>query len=239
MRQIVKDYSAITELPQTALVPIGGSMAPKELVFHILADNAQQVQVLDIGFGEGQLAHVIKNNEATRHWSVDGIDGLEANCLSRALIDQKVYRNIWHGLAQEIPADVFRQYKILCLLDVIEHLNAHTARWLLHTLLSSMADDAFLFVSTPLWFYPQDHKQQGDLEEHLIGVPVTSMMALIPKLFAINHPLVGGFVYTKQSLDFIEFFQPTPDRSFSFDRGLRMLQALGMPYQPGIMYRPG
>ncbi|HRO57473.1 MAG TPA: methyltransferase domain-containing protein, partial [Nitrosomonas europaea] len=167
--------------------------------------------MLDIGFGAGKLGELIKSNLATAHWSVDGIDGFEANCHNIDLFEKKIYRNIWHGLAQDLPSDWLRSYQIICLLDVIEHLTADTAKWLLRTLLTHMGDDAFLFISTPLWFYPQDTMQQGDLEEHLIGIPATSMMALIPKIYSINSPLVGGFVLGKRSLDFIEFFQPTSD----------------------------
>ncbi len=237
INQVVREYALVTELSPTDKLVIGDSASPKGLIFHILPDPAAPTEVLDIGFGAGRLGELIKSNPATRHWSVDGIDGWQANCQNRELIERQVYRNIWHGLAQDLPHDQLRRYKVLCLLDVIEHLNADTARWLLRTLLAGMADDAFLFISTPLWFYPQHAHQTGDLEEHLIGIPASSMMVLMPYLYAVNPPLIGGFVLGKRSLPFIEFFQPTADREFSFEKGMMIANAIGMQCQPGVVYK--
>lgn len=82
-------------------------------------------------------------------------------------------------------------------------------------------------------YIPRHPVQQGDLEEHLIGISATSMMALIPKMYSINAPLVGGFVLGKRSLDFIEFFQPTSDKRSSYERGVMLAQACGYQYRPG------
>ena len=103
--------------------------------------------------------------------------------------------------------------------------------------MNNLNKDSYLFISTPLWFYPQDHEQEGDLEEHLIGVPVSSMFALIPKMYAINHPLVGGFVLSKSSLDYIDFFQPTDNRNFSYEMGLKVLNTMGIDYKPGVLIK--
>jgi 2-polyprenyl-3-methyl-5-hydroxy-6-metoxy-1,4-benzoquinol methylase len=236
-RQVVKDYSIVAPLAGTGQFPRGESASPKDVVFHILEDNSQPVEILDIGFGTGTLGEIVKNNPATAHWAVDGVDGFEPNCCNAELFDKMIYRHIWYGLAQEIPLDQFKKYKIICLLDIVEHLTADTARWLVRTLLASMADDAFLFISTPLWFYPQEHIQEGDLEEHLIGVPATSMMALLPLMYTVVPPLVGGFVFAKRSLDFIEFFQPTSDRSFSYERGLAIAEIINCQYVPGQLFK--
>ena len=237
INQVVRDYALATQLSPTDKLAIGDSASPKALIFHILQDNSVPVDVLDIGFGAGRLGELVKSNPATSHWSVDGIDGWAANCHNGGLIERQIYRNIWHGLAQDLPHDQLRRYKIICLLDVIEHLNADTARWLMRTLLSGMADDAFLFISTPLWFYPQEQHQDGDLEEHLIGIPASSMMVLMPHMYAVSHPLIGGFVLGKRSLEFIEFFQPTSDRGFSYDKGMMIAKAIGMQCQPGVVYK--
>jgi 2-polyprenyl-3-methyl-5-hydroxy-6-metoxy-1,4-benzoquinol methylase len=239
LRQIVKDYELIDPIINSTLQPGGESASPKELIFHILKDNAAPVEVLDIGFGKGHLGEVIKGNPQTAHWSVDGVDGFEGSCNHPALFERKVYRNIWHGLAQSVPSDRFAKYDIICLLDVIEHMTAETAKWLLRTLLTSMGDHSFLFVSTPLWFYPQHSQQSGDLEEHLIGVPASSMMALVPVMYAMNHPLIGGFVLGKRSLDFIDFFQPTADKSFSYEKGLHVANAVNFQGVPGKFFRIG
>ena len=237
MKKIVENYRPVTDLPTLKHQPMGDSASPKAMIFHILKDNAQSVSVLDIGFGTGNLGRLIKSNPESTHWTIDGIEGWEANCLNKELIDQKIYRNIWHGLAQELPSEALSKYNIICLLDVIEHLNAETAKWLLRTLLTNMGDDSFLFISTPLWYYPQDQHQDGDLEEHLIGVPASSMMALIPELYSISHPLVGGFIYSKKSLQFVEFFQPTSNKSFSYEMGTSILKAMNIPSEAGIVYR--
>lgn len=231
--QVVRDYSAILALEESGLAVQGDSASPKGLIFHILEDNSRHIEVLDIGFGAGNLGLHIKNNPTTAHWAVDGVDGFQANCHNTSLIEKSVYRNIWHGLAQAIPGEQFEKYSIICLLDVIEHLPTDTAKQLLRDLLTNMRHDAFLFISTPLWFYPQDTLQPGDLEEHLIGVPATSMMALLPKMYSIAPPLVGGFVLGKRSLDFIEFFQPTTDKGFSYQKGMDIAEAIGCHLQPG------
>lgn len=142
-------------------------------------------------------------------------------------------------MAQELPSEVFRQYDIICLLDVIEHLDAQTAKWLLRSILVNMADDALFFISTPLWFYPQNSAQVDDLEDHLIGVPASSMMALQPLMYAVNPPLVGGFILSKRSLEFVEFFEPTANKSFSYEKGLAIANAVRMNLQPGIVFKQG
>jgi 2-polyprenyl-3-methyl-5-hydroxy-6-metoxy-1,4-benzoquinol methylase len=236
MRTIVENYAIIAPAAISTAVPQGHSDCPKTVIFHILKDNSAAIEVLDIGFGTGSLGREIKINAPTRHWEIDGIDGFEPNCHNSDLLNARVYRTIWHGLAQEIPPERFQRYKIICLLDVIEHLPAATAKSLLRSLLAGMRDDAFLFVSTPLWFYPQSAQQEGDLEEHLIGVPATSMMALLPKMYSISPELVGAFVLGKKSLDFIEFFQPTTDRNFSLERGLAVANAINLQIRPGMLF---
>lgn len=237
MQQIVKDYQILVEIPHFDTLPKGTSASPKGMIFHILEENTCPIEVLDIGFGTGELGHLIKANRETNHWNIDGIDGWEANCLNKNLFDKNIYRNIWHGLAQELPSEIISKYKIICLLDVIEHLNPETAKWLLRTLLTNMGEDSVLFISTPLWFYPQNQQQDGDLEEHLIGVPASSMMALIPKMYSISYPLVGGFVYGKRSLSYVDFFQPTTDKNFTYDMGANILKCLNIPSEQGKVYK--
>lgn len=237
LTQVVQNYTALIPLQTSQQKPQGDSASPKNLIFHILEDNTAPIEVLDIGFGAGNLGSLLKSTPATAHWVVDGIDGFQANCHNATLIEKSVYRNIWHGLAQFIPAQQFKKYQIICLLDVIEHLPSDIAKQLLRDLLTNMSDDAYLFISTPLWFYPQDTMQEGDLEEHLIGVPATSMMALIPKMYAINHPLVGGFVLGKRSLQFIDFFHPTTDKNFSYQQGLTIARTIGCHCEPGSLVK--
>ena len=238
IRQLFGRPAARAPAPQVpAGVPEGSSLAPKWVVFNILDDNAQDVEVLDIGFGTGGLASLIKDRPETAHWQIDGIDGWEVNCNNPELIAKKLYRSIRHGLAQEMSAEELGRYRIICLLDVIEHLERDMARKLSRMLLTNLGEKSFLFVSTPLWFFPQDSHQRGDLEAHLIGVPASSMMALCPVMYAVNAPLIGGFVLDKSSLELIEFFQPTADRNFTVDKGFRIVQAMNMNYQPGVLTR--
>jgi len=237
MKQLIKDYVFIDHEYRKIGSPLGDSASPKELIFHVLGDNSIDATVLDIGFGAGTLGSLIKASPETNHWSIDGIDGWEANCFNSSLIDKKIYRNIWHGLAQELSAEKIKTYDIICLLDVIEHLDANTARELINFLLHSLGDESVLFISTPLWFYPQDSMQDGDLEEHLIGVPASSMMALLPRMYAVNHPLIGGFVFGKESAAYADFFQPTTNKNFSHEMGLKILNSIGMKYQPNVAFK--
>ncbi len=235
LRQFVKDYQLIENIPEGNYRFDGGSCAPKGMIFHIVEDASKKINVLDIGFGLGQMGEVIKTNPTSSHWEVDGIDGYEVACFNTELFRRNYYRNIWHGLAQDLSIDQLRKYDVICLLDVIEHLNLETAKWFLRTLLSSLREDSFLFISTPLWFYPQARKSEGDLEEHLIGVPASSMMALQPIMYAFGVDLVGGFVYKRTSLDYIEFFQPTVDKTFSIERGIKVATSVGMRLQENIL----
>jgi 2-polyprenyl-3-methyl-5-hydroxy-6-metoxy-1,4-benzoquinol methylase len=237
MRKIVENYKLLFNEEHFKSLPLGDSVSPKEIIFHIMRDNSELIKVLDIGFGTGGLGRLIKNNHSTNHWEIDGVDGWHANCFNKELIDRKIYKNIYHGLAQELSNDLISKYRIICLLDVIEHLDSETAKWLLRTLLANMGENSYLFISTPLWFYPQNQQEHDDLEEHLIGIPITSMMALLPIMYSINNPLVGGFVYSKRSLDYIEFFQPTSNKNFSYQMGLNIASILNLPVKPGTLYK--
>jgi 2-polyprenyl-3-methyl-5-hydroxy-6-metoxy-1,4-benzoquinol methylase len=236
MKQIVENYEIKIEIPVHQQQAHGVSASPKGMIFHAI-DNTQSVKVLDIGFGLGSLGALIKSREESCHWIIDGVDGDISNCYNKSLFDKKYYRNIWHGMAQELPSEVFRQYDIICLLDVIEHLDVQTAKWLLRSILANMSDEALFFISTPLWFYPQDSAQVDDLEDHLIGVPASSMVALQPLMYATNHPLVSGFILNKRSLDFVDFFEPTPNKSFSFEKGMAIANAVRMNLQPGVVFK--
>jgi hypothetical protein len=237
MKSIVENYRVVHQPPESRQAIRGYSLSPKGMIFHILEDNSKATNVLDIGFGEGSLGRLIRSDRTTAHWCVDGIDGFLPNCNNTSLFEGKIYRNIWHGLVQEMPYDRLSQYQIICLLDVIEHLTADTAKWLLRTMLTAMGDNSFLFISTPLWFMPQDHQQEGDLEEHLIGVPATSVMALLPRMYSVSDPLVGGFVFGKESVRFTEFFQPTTDKAFSEEHGRAIARAIGLQCRQGILYK--
>jgi hypothetical protein len=232
---VIDNYMLSGEIKYFPWKCAGTSAAPKKLVFDISLKNSMPVSVLDIGFGKGELGHIIKGDDRARYWEIDGVDGYEPNCYNPALLKDKVYRNIWFGYAQDIPVDVLIKYNIICLLDVIEHLSAEQARKLMRHLLTGMDDEAFLFVSTPLWFYPQAPQQEGDLEEHLIGVPATSMMGMCPVLYAINPPLVGGFVYNKESLHYVDLFHPVTDKGFTYERGMAVVQALNCYIPPGVV----
>lgn len=226
---IVKDYRLVAEIPPTDHVFSGNSAASKDILKFAFADNSLPRSVLDIGFGIGELARMVKGDPALQHWHVDGIDGFDETCRNVELFNKGWYRNVWHGLAQDIEPDTLTAYDALCLFDVIEHLDPVTAKQLLKTLLESLGPNSRLVLSTPLWFYPQDHHRDGDLEEHLIGVPVRSLMALRPVMYAISPDfLIGNFVLTRESLRFIDEFVPTTDRSFSLQQGREQVAELGL-----------
>jgi hypothetical protein len=107
----------------------------------------------------------------------------------------------------------------------------------LRTLLSSLGDQSLLVISTPLWFYPQDRQQDGDLEEHLIGVPASSMMSLKPLMYCMGYALVGNFVFSRESLQYIDGFVPTTDRSFSMERGAELALQCGMNLEQGTLFK--
>lgn len=237
IRQIVKDYNLVEEIAPRDYQFNGTSAALKPMILHLFGDNAQARSVLDIGFGRGELGQLIKTNPATSHWTVDGIDGFDVTCCNKPMFEKGYYRNIWHGYAQELNEDQLKSYDVLCLLDVIEHLDAKTAKELLRNLLASLGDNSLLFISTPLWFYPQDAQQEGDLEEHLIGVPATSMVALKPLMYSVGSHLVGNFVFGRQSLALIDAFEPTTDRAFDIEKGTKLALDAGMKLDPGILFK--
>jgi len=53
--------------------------------------------------------------------------------------------------------------------------------------------------------------------------------------YSIVNPLVGGFVFKKRSLNFVRFFEPTSDKSFSYDQGMIVACAVGMNVDPGFL----
>ncbi|MBF0153640.1 MAG: methyltransferase domain-containing protein [Magnetococcales bacterium] len=235
MRQIISNYELVASIPAGEHAFIGNSSSEKSVIFRVFKDVSLPVRVLDIGFGCGSLGELIKNNPDTSHWQVDGIDGYDISCRNIDLFNKRYYRNIWHTPAQDVPIERMREYDVLCLLDVIEHLHVEEAKRLLKKLLLSLREDSFLFISTPLWFYPQNNQEAGDLEEHLIGVPASSMMALLPLMYAISSDFVGNFVYGRQSIDYIDLFQPVTDKAFSLERGVNVAVAVGMQLTPGIL----
>lgn len=237
LKQTVENYQ-YTSSPETfQQTPKGTSASPKGMILHIPDDCARDTAVLDIGFGSGSLGEFIKSHPQTSHWTVDGVDGFAPNCHNQQLFQKAAYRNIWHGYAQDIASDALARYDIICLLDVIEHLDGETAKWLMRSLLTSMGENACLFISTPLWFYPQNQQQDGDLEEHLIWLPATVMMGLVPTMYSVNPPLIGGFAYRKQSLNYIDLFQPSSNKGFTMEMGTKIAKALGMNLEPGIVYK--
>lgn len=75
IKQIISNYKIIEPIKTSEMKAMGNSASPKETIFHILDDNSQDISVLDIGFGAGTLAELIKSNPTTSHWHIDGIDG--------------------------------------------------------------------------------------------------------------------------------------------------------------------
>jgi len=233
LTQTVSDYASIPgSFSPVKAQPFGQSLAPKPLIFYIVESHERPVNVLDIGFGAGGLGRMIRQNSSSAHWSVDGVDGFLPNCLNQTLIGEKVYRHLWHGDVRKVGSDFLSRYDVICLLDVIEHLDVDSAKFVLRALLNGLRDDASLFVSTPLYFMPQDSFQEGDLEEHLICVPATSVMGLLPTWICLNEPLIAGFSLTRRSLETIDLFQPISNKTFSYELGKRVLERCGIPYSP-------
>ena len=236
MKQFVKDYEIIFDIPDGEFNFYGGGVAYKELAYHIF-NNKRKIKVLDIGFGMGHLGYMIKSNPDTKHWEVDGIDGHLTTCYNKELFSNKYYRNIFHGYAQDLTVNQLKDYDLICLLDVIEHLDVKAANSLLRILLSSLNDKSFLFLSTPMFFMPQTNLEAGDLEEHLIGIPASSLMTLMPKMYKVyaKDILVGNFIYGKESLDYIDFFTATDDKSFDIQKGYKIAKAVGMNIHEDII----
>ncbi len=234
---IVKDYEICADIPPYEGTITGTSVALKNIVHHAFPDNTPRKSVLDIGFGRGHLGQLIRETPQTAHWAIDGIDGFQRTCSNIPLFQKKLYRNIWHGLAQDLGAARLASYDLLCLFDVIEHLEVADARKLLQTLLSSLGDNARLIVSTPLWFMPQDNDTAGDLEEHKFGVAAQSMLLLQPLMYHIDpNFLVGTFVYQKSSAGMMAHFTPTTDKAFNFSAGWKHLESLGR-HADGVLYK--
>jgi hypothetical protein len=228
MKQVVQDYALTQPIPPGQYRFTGNSVGCKPIVEHLFGDPAASRSILDIGFGMGDLGRVVKTNPATAHWTIDGIDGFHDACCNEALFARRWYRNIWHGLAHELPGDRLRTYDAICLFDVIEHLDPDDARALLGQLLGSLGAQSVLVLSTPLWFWPQGHHHEDDLEEHRIGVPAAALFSLMPTMFHIHSEfLVGTFVFARRSLPLVDRFVPVTDRSFGLDAGRAHLQRLG------------
>lgn len=228
MRQIVESYALTAEIPPGDYQFTGNSVGCKPIVKHLFGDCSAPRSLLDIGFGVGDLARIVKTDADMAHWQIDGIDGFRDACCNEPLFARRWYRNVWHGLAQEMPADTLKQYDAICLFDVIEHLHAAQAKALLLHLLESLGEHSRLVISTPLWFWPQAHQNAEDLEEHLIAVPAQALLGLNPVMFHIHSRyLVGTFAFSRRSLPLIDRFVPTADRGFGLDAGRANLESLG------------
>ncbi|WP_156876167.1 glycosyltransferase family 92 protein [Rhodoferax saidenbachensis] len=236
VRAIVQDYHLVQTIPPGEYRFAGNSVGLKEIVGHIFPNPARNVSLLDIGFGLGDLGRIVKTNPALQHWQVDGIDGFWDACCNTELFSQGHYRNIWHGLAQDLPMESLQAYDLICLFDVIEHLEPAPAKQLLTDLLNSLGPESKLVLSTPLWFWPQAHQNSDDLEEHKIGIPGQSLLLLSPRMYHIHAQfLVGTFVFGKESLEHIDNFVPTTDRNFNMTAGLQHLHTLGVKAD-GVLY---
>ena len=228
MEKIVSDYTLIKDVNPANCKFTGNSVGYKEIVTHLFSDKATTRSILDIGFGVGDLGRIVKNNTATHHWNVDGIEGFHDACCNIELFNKKYYRNIWHGLAEELPGELLKSYDLICLFDVIEHINPDIAKTLLKALLNSLGPDSKLIISTPLWFWPQSQQNPDDLEEHQFGVPAQSLLLLAPTAYHINSRfLVGTFVFSKKSLEHIDNFSVITDPGFDYNAGKAHLESLG------------
>jgi len=235
-KAIVKNYSLIVDIPHGYYRFTGDSVGLKEIVGHIIPDSNREITILDIGFGLGDLGHIVKSNPTLSHWHVDGIDGYLDACCNVELFNKGLYRNIWHGLAQNLPLDALHSYDLICLFDVIEHLDPIAAKKLLSDLLNALSPTAYLVLSTPLWFWPQAHQNADDLEEHKIGIPAQSLLLLSPVAHHIHSKyLVGTFVFSKRSIALLDNFVPTTDPSFNFNAGMQHLKTLGLNAD-GVLY---
>lgn len=228
MQQYISNYQLLNEIPPGDYHFTGNSAGNKAVIKYVFSGNEGMRTVLDIGFGVGDLGRIVKTDPATKHWQVDGIDGFHDTCCNLDLFEKRYYRNIWHGLAQELSPEQLKAYDVLCLFDVIEHLDAPGATALLCKLLESLGPDSRLVLSTPLWFWPQAQFNPGDLEEHLIAIPSSSLLRLQPHMFTVSSRcMVGTFVFSRRSLANLEHFKPTADRNFSLAAGIADLMAMG------------
>lgn len=226
---VVRDYQLVAEIPPGQYNFGGNSVGLKSIVHHVFPERqAQPLTLLDIGFGLGELGRLVKTSPVSAHWHVDGVDGFFDACCNTALFDQRIYRNVWYGLAEGIPREELQRYDMLCLFDVIEHLEAAQAKALLASLLASLGEHSRLVLSTPMFFWPQAHHNPGDLEEHKIGIPALSLLSLAPKAYHISSRfLVGTFVFSRESLQHIDNFVALSTPEFNHQAGLLHLQQIG------------
>jgi hypothetical protein len=225
LTKIVEDYKIVADIvAPPGYQFVGWSSSNKNNLSTFFDDPAGTITVLDIGFGAGHLGTTIKADPRSRHWHVDGVEGFYRTCCNVPLFETGTYRHVWHGLAQELGADMLASYDLICFFDVIEHLEADLAKQVLIDLLSSMKEGAKLAIGTPLWFLPQGHGEDGDLEPHLCGIPVTSFLDLKPSHYSVSpHYLVGTFLLDKSCLKHIDKFVPTSDRGFNEAAGKELV----------------
>jgi hypothetical protein len=201
MEQIIRNSKFLVEPIQGDYTFVGTSGTTKWIIPELF-DSSDDHMILDIGFGRGELAQILRNSDFTGLIQIDGIEGYRKTCLNPRLSD--LFDNVWCGLAQEIPADTIVEYDYVFLMDVIEHLTPEEGKNLLTFILTNMAEDAKLVVSTPLWFFPQGHVEPGDLEVHKCFYPIMSFMEMYPERYNINPvDLVGMFVFGKKSLNYV------------------------------------
>ena len=52
------------------------------------------------------------------------------------------------------------------------------------------------------------------------------MMAMLPQMYSVNNPLIGGFIYGKVSLDYADMFSPVTNPAFSQEQGQAIARAI-------------
>ncbi len=230
LTKIVENYEIVADvIAPPGYQFVGSSSSAKPIIPELFGAADRNISVLDIGFGTGHLGAVVKNDPRSRHWKVDAIDGFYRTCCNVPLFEARVYRNVWHGLVQELDREMLASYDLICFFDVIEHLDVELAKQVLVDILTGMKSSCKLAIGTPLWYLLQGHAEEGDLEPHLCGIPVTSFLDLKPTLYSVSpHYLVGTFILEKSSLDHIDKFRPTADRTFNEAAGRTLVEQYGL-----------
>ncbi len=135
----------------------------------------------------------------TRHWSVDGVDGtVKITAILNCSGKNSTKHLAWPG-AEACSDTGGIQNRLPAGRDRAHDRGRQNWYWKPQRRLGSGAGVVFCSSTLPLWFVSSGQPAGRRLEEHLIGVPVTSMMALKPTMYGVNRHSSARFVLNKEA----------------------------------------
>jgi glycosyltransferase involved in cell wall biosynthesis len=172
-------------------MPFSSSSGKKYIADFVrnLPDTIKRKPVLDIGVGSGTYSNLFKGI-LTGPWT--GVEAFQPYVDKYALKEKYDFLQI----ADVRDIDLFRDFGVCFLGDILEHMSAEDARDVLN---KATATSDFVIVSIPIGYYPQDAYEGNDYEIHVTdNWSVDSVIREFgkPRFRCVDRE-IGVFIYAK------------------------------------------